>query len=272
MKWRCPQCGRPHAANDPPCGDCGHARFERAVVPAGVESDGPTFQWVCPDCGKAQPKNAPPCSRCGCMSFERRSVDYVEEAPDSGLAGSFDGLLPVAGVAIVVIVGFALLALGVVSLPGGAPPRVHDAPGQADAAAGIEFDAVEREVLARFDGVRADAGKPPVRSDETFEAVAAFSNRRTVAEAYDGGRVEGSLDAFDWSCSGPLTLYTVTPSTERGGVVGDYDSPGQLAAVVAANYRRTPQAREALLDAEGRVGVDVHAGPDGAVYVTTVLC
>ncbi|MFD1512373.1 hypothetical protein [Halomarina rubra] len=271
MKWRCPQCGRPHAANDPPCDDCGYQRLERAVVPAGVERDAPGFQWVCPDCGKSQPKNSPPCSRCGSMSFERRSLDYEEEF-DTGQPGRFDGLLPVAGVLAVVVVGFVLLGTGVVSLPGQGPPTVDDPPGFADAAGGVGFDTAEERMLAAFNEERDAAGEPSLRSDDTLTAMATFWNQRAVTDDYEDREVAGSLGEFDATCAEGPTIYSPYTSERTTGTVADYDSAEELAAALASPLRSSPEGREMLLDADGRVGIDIHAGPDGVVYVTTVVC
>ncbi|MFC7058003.1 hypothetical protein [Halovenus salina] len=69
MEWRCEWCGKPHEEDDPPCDNCGHGQFEKAVVrQTDLSEEGSqeaTIVWVCPDCGREHPKHAPPCSRCG---------------------------------------------------------------------------------------------------------------------------------------------------------------------------------------------------------------
>ncbi|MEF8830385.1 MAG: hypothetical protein V5A23_02475, partial [Halobacteriales archaeon] len=64
MKYRCEWCGKPHERNDPPCDNCGHHSFERAVVPKAPEEAPEEYVWVCPECGRVHPRNSPPCSRC----------------------------------------------------------------------------------------------------------------------------------------------------------------------------------------------------------------
>lgn len=81
MEWRCEWCGKPHGADDPPCDNCGHGRFERAVQPVGPEGEGGPTVWVCSDCGRDHPRNNPPCSRCGGMDLERREQTYEEGDP-----------------------------------------------------------------------------------------------------------------------------------------------------------------------------------------------
>ena len=78
MEWRCEWCGKPHENDDPPCDNCGHGSFERAVVPRPdlgeeVEGDDPdsTTVWVCTSCGREHTKHSPPCSRCGNATLER---------------------------------------------------------------------------------------------------------------------------------------------------------------------------------------------------------
>lgn len=76
MEWRCEWCGKPHDEDDPPCDNCGHGSFERAVVrqtdlSAGTDPDTMTV-WVCTACGREHPKHSPPCSRCNNATLERR--------------------------------------------------------------------------------------------------------------------------------------------------------------------------------------------------------
>jgi len=75
MEWRCEWCGKPHESDDPPCDNCGHGKFEKAVVrqgPSSTESQNSTTVWVCTDCGREHPKNSPPCSRCTNAKLERK--------------------------------------------------------------------------------------------------------------------------------------------------------------------------------------------------------
>ncbi len=77
MEWRCDWCGKPHEEDDPPCDNCGHGSFERAVVPrpdlaADVSNPDTTTVWVCTNCGREHPKHSPPCSRCNNAQLERQ--------------------------------------------------------------------------------------------------------------------------------------------------------------------------------------------------------
>jgi hypothetical protein len=73
MEWRCEWCGKPHEEDDPPCDNCGHGKFERAVVRQGSSSNsGSTVVWVCTDCGREHTKHSPPCSRCNNATLERQ--------------------------------------------------------------------------------------------------------------------------------------------------------------------------------------------------------
>jgi len=90
MKWRCEWCGKPHERNDPPCEECGHHSFEKAVVPAAPEREGAPTVWACTACGREHPRNNPPCSRCGNMALEQReqSVDDLTRDPAETEPGS----------------------------------------------------------------------------------------------------------------------------------------------------------------------------------------
>lgn len=76
MEWRCEWCGKPHEADDPPCDNCGHGKFEKAIVrQTAPEGDQESMTvWVCTDCGREHPKHNPPCSRCTNATLERREV------------------------------------------------------------------------------------------------------------------------------------------------------------------------------------------------------
>jgi rRNA maturation endonuclease Nob1 len=94
MEWRCEWCGKPHEEDDPPCDNCGHGSFERAVVrrtdlAEGGDPDTMTV-WVCTACGREHPKNSPPCSRCNNATLEReeKRVDESNLTERPGSAGS----------------------------------------------------------------------------------------------------------------------------------------------------------------------------------------
>lgn len=72
MEWRCANCGEPHQRNSPPCHECGHMRFERAVV---------RLEWECDECGELATTDVEPCERCGNESFTRRRDPRAEPEP-----------------------------------------------------------------------------------------------------------------------------------------------------------------------------------------------
>jgi hypothetical protein len=96
MKWRCEWCGKPHKEDDPPCDNCGHGSFERAVVRQAESVEGSVSDtmtvWVCTACGREHPKNSPPCSRCNNATLEREEKRIDEsnltDRPGTGEAGA----------------------------------------------------------------------------------------------------------------------------------------------------------------------------------------
>ena len=97
MEWRCEWCGKPHDEDDPPCDNCGHGSFERAVVrrtDLGGEDSDTTTVWVCTACGREHTKHAPPCSRCNNADLERREKRVDEsnltDRPNSGASGTIE--------------------------------------------------------------------------------------------------------------------------------------------------------------------------------------
>lgn len=94
MEWRCEWCGKPHAEDDPPCENCGHGKFEKAVVQvqSGEAAEQTSLVWKCTECGREHPKNSPPCSRCGNAKLEktRNRVDETNltDGPNSETGGT----------------------------------------------------------------------------------------------------------------------------------------------------------------------------------------
>lgn len=331
MEYRCEWCGKPHAEDDPPCDNCGHGSFERAVVPAAPEgdADGPAV-WVCTDCGREHPRNNPPCSRCNGMDFERRTqtfddgavpgVDDGEERPDADPAvGASDttvvwacsecgrghtrnnppcsrcgnmqlerreerfegtdvgggGYLDVVdrtivgGFVVALVLGVVVVggALGVVPVPG-LGPSLPDAPGEATEYRGLALADVEDEYVAELD----DRTGADLERDADLDEMATYYNRRAVRAAYGEGSTasEGEMaERFDLPgrCGEGAYFHdaTLAPSATEGSFGSAADLGTRLAdSVLDGGYEPTAPA--------GYVGVDVHVGPDGDVFVTTFTC
>ena len=209
MKWRCPQCGKPHAKNDPPCDNCGHHKFEQAVVPtASADEDHEQFVWACTECGRHHQRNNPPCSRCGNAKFEKKPLDYDEFDPGS-TASYFDlvGRLEVgAAIVIVALVTVGVLGyLGVVNVPGltpQEPPTVENVPGDADVVGDLSLADVEQQVMADLE----EGGVESVERTGTLDDLATYLNRGTVKSTYTDAEVDlrSNLQEFDVRCSGRL--------------------------------------------------------------------
>ena len=275
MKWRCPQCGKPHEKNDPPCDNCGHHKFERAVVPtASADEDHEQFVWACTECGRHHQRNNPPCSRCGNAKFEKEPLDYDEFDPGS-TASYFDlvGRLEVsAALVIVALVTVGVLGfLGVINVPGltpQGPPTVENVPGNETAVGDGSLADVETSVFGELNVDRT----PRIGRAGGLDAIATYVNQRTVKSAYtdtDGRISDDQLRQFDVSCSGRLgylPLQTREP-------VNDGDTADAVAREFTPTLEsiRTAETGEQTYRLEN-VGIDAHAGPDGRVFVTVAFC
>lgn len=275
MKWRCEWCGKPHDENDPPCDNCGHGSFERAVVQQTDLAEGggreETIVWVCPECGRAHPKHNPPCSRCGHPTLvkERQTVDDSELSA----AGYLDLLTPryalgiVAGIALAAL--FVLGLAGIVPIPGlsdGGVPTVADVPGAAETADGLSLSTVEAVYIEELNAARAEAGYDALTENERLGKIATFYNQRRVKAAYDTGSTpdrDRLRSLLSESCSGQIVQITVPPAVDRG----DYESASALGSALAAQT-----LSGGLLESQHRTGVDVHVAPDGMVYLTQYAC
>ncbi|MFB6140884.1 MAG: hypothetical protein ABEJ26_10665 [Halosimplex sp.] len=273
-KYRCAWCGKPHERNDPPCDNCGHHKFEKAVVPVAPEDPDHEREpvWVCPECGRVHQKNSPPCSRCGSATLERRipdDADYAEELSGTSYVDLLSARY-VVGFAVALLAGAVLLLaiLGVVTLPG----TGHDVPGSAAAVGGVDLRDAESAFVADLNERRANASLDAYDRRAKLDDAARLYNRGVVAQAYDGGSVpsgERVREELDGACGGDvggLTAY----SRSFDGDSAAFDSPEALAVGLVDAY--VAEAENFYETSNGLVGVDVHAAPDERVYVTVVVC
>ncbi|QLH78069.1 hypothetical protein HZS55_12495 [Halosimplex rubrum] len=272
-KWRCAWCDKPHDRNDPPCDNCGHHKFEKAVVPVAPEDPDHEREpvWVCPECGRVHQKNSPPCSRCGNPSLERRVPD--ESDYDEELAGtSYLDLLNaryVVGLAFALVAGTVLVLalLGVVTLPG-----MDSVPGSAGEYRGVDLDETETAFVAGLNDRRTEAGLGEYESDENVADAARLYNQGWVSEVAGTGSIpsgERLGRALDGTCGERVERITpLSRSFDEGEPA--LGSPDALAAALVDGY--AAETGEFAEPEENLVGVDVHAGPDGSVYATVLVC
>ncbi|MFB6142603.1 MAG: hypothetical protein ABEJ30_04590 [Halorientalis sp.] len=289
MKFRCTYCGKPQARNDPPCDNCGHSEFEKAVVPLAPEGDddaATTHVWVCPECGNDHPKNTPPCDRCGSAPLERREQTYDEDAVLAEMRGE-DGagrgvdvsyldvldarlVLGFLGVSALVAV-LGLGALGVVTIPGITPPG--PVPGNATNVDGLSLSAVESAYVSGLNDRRSEAGLSELTVTEDLAAAATYVNRERVRADYargEGPTREGVRSALGDACNGATPVARgFTVRTDLGSGETRYGTESALAGALLSAGDAAGAGAEAT---EGLVGVDVHVAPDGTVYVTRVVC
>ncbi|WP_123533499.1 hypothetical protein [Halosimplex salinum] len=274
-KWRCAWCDKPHDRNDPPCDNCGHHKFEKAVVP--VAPDDPDHQrepvWVCPECGRVHQKNSPPCSRCGNASLERRvpdDADYAEELSGTSYVDLLSARYA-AGLAVALVAGAVLVLglLGVVTLPG----MGSDVPGSAESVAGVDLAETETAFVADLNERRSVAGFEAYERHESLDDATRLYNEGRLRAVYDGGTRYGEqsvLDELDGACGEEITALRAYSLTAEDAGDGVFDSPEALATALVDDYERFDQTFYET--PRGRVGVDVHAGPDDRVFVSVLVC
>jgi len=271
MEWRCEWCGKPHEEDDPPCDNCGHGSFERAVVPvanAGESLGSEAKVWVCTSCGREHTKHTPPCSRCGHGELELQRQEVGEDELE--VPGYVDLLTPryVLGLVVVLAVAgvFALGVTGVVDIPGfgGGVPEVSDVPGDPAAAGGVPFDDAEAAYLSGLNDARESASVPALSRDDDLDAVAAFLNQKRVKEEGVSGeendRVRGVLEGACETSPEVVTANVPPDAFTSAASLGD--------ALVTA----TVQEGGADTADGARTGVDLHATPGGQVYLLQVVC
>jgi DNA-directed RNA polymerase subunit RPC12/RpoP len=279
MEWRCEWCGKPHEEDDPPCDNCGHGTFEKAVVPQTDLAEGGALEsttvWVCTECGRTHTKHSPPCSRCGNHKLVREKQRVDEE--ELTAPGYLDLVTPryLAGVAVVVVLAavFLLGVTGVVQIPGlsSGLPSVSDVPGEAEAAGDRSLSAVEDAYLTELNDRREGTGLETLDRDEQLDEVAEYTNKRIVKNRHGDGDPpdDGQIsDAISGTCDPrSVTPALVTLPAEEGVDAADSDS-ALAGALVDGRV-----AQGDLPTADQRLtGVDVHVAPDGTTYLTEFTC
>ncbi|MDF9746671.1 hypothetical protein [Natrinema salsiterrestre] len=286
MKWRCTRCGKPHAEDDPPCDECGHNAFEKAIVrvddreaqsdagsesiPSGTVETGPAFVWACTNCGREHVRNTPPCSRCGNPDLERIEQTYEGLERDLDTPTWFEvskPYLPVfAGIAVVI----ALFATGIVPpsiLPGIGPPSPPDAPGEGIEAGGLDLGDTEALIHQRLEDEREPSESRTY--DDGLAAYAEYRNRYLVASEFADEAPEGANpDAFDHQCGDTRPQEGL--AVLSGVSVGEYGDEEEFADDIVAEL--LSRYDDGIRTGFDREGVDVHVAPNGDIYVFYATC
>ena len=279
-KWRCAWCGKPHSRNDPPCDNCGHHKFEKAVVPVAPESDDYERQpiWVCPECGREHQKNSPPCSRCGNANLEKHVPSDEDYANELSGTSYLDVLEPqyVLGMVFALVAGGVLIlaVAGVITLPGTGGPSltVDGVPGNTTTVNGVDLTETERAYLASVNDGRESAGVDRLDGSENLDDVARFLNQRRVKNTY----TEESVPDIDRAgqplqeACGDNSRLLVRESRSLAGNESAFASSDTLAAILDDAFLDRDDATAEF--AVGRTGVDVHVAPEDRVFVTQVVC
>ncbi|RKD97103.1 hypothetical protein [Halopiger aswanensis] len=295
MKWRCTWCGKPHAENDPPCDECGHNVFEKAVVRADEDSsnanggagtsgapdelDGATpgtvdtgtqYVWRCPNCGRDHVRNNPPCSRCGNPDLEQTEQTYDEIDRELETPSWLELAKPYAPILVVIGLVVALFATGIVPpsvLPGIGPPSPPDAPGNGSQAGGIDLDRTAELV---HEELETDRGAADSRTyDADLAAFAEYWNRALIASDYGDANPEpADPDAFGVDCAAEDVVAVQLPQLEED--IDGYDDESDLAAEIADALRPTADSGSSGdLSAEG---LDLHVTDDGEIHGFYATC
>jgi hypothetical protein len=276
MEWRCEWCGKPHEENDPPCDECGHGKFEEAVVrvDTGTVETGTTYVWVCEECGREHPKHSPPCSRCGHMGLEKREQVFDDSELQSASYFDIGKEYIAASVALIAVV--ALVAVGVVPVPGLGGDDLSDVPGEAETADGHNLTVAERAIVTQINERRAGEGVSALRDDVELEAVAERHNKLIVAEQYGDGERETLEESYlevGYECSRePFGEPRVIRSQDGERPLADYEDEREFATAVVRALTLGDGSNDLLDGDREAVGVDVHVAPDGAVFVTVAAC
>jgi len=283
VKWRCTWCGKPHDENEPPCDNCGHNKFEQAVVRADEEpaedqsgrtvDTGPTYVWACPNCDREHVKNNPPCSRCGNPTLERVEQNYDDVDRDLETPSWIEVAKPYTPAFLLVGVVIALFATGIIPpsvLPGIGAPTPPDAPGESTEASGLDLALTEREIHEYLEAEREASNDLSRSYDDGLAVYAEYANRQSVRSDHTDDEIDGvpHPDEFGVDCGD--TLPELLPFTTESIVVDEYDSEEELAADIAEGLLDS-ESGEAVRSGHETEGIDVHV-VDGQLYVMYGFC
>lgn len=280
MEWRCTFCGKPHAEDDPPCDNCGHNKFERAVEQFDATAAPTDPIWVCTECGRKHQKNSPPCSRCGNVDLEKRQPDYdLDELEGTSYLDVLEPRYAAGYVAVAVLGGVLLLAFaGVISLPTlGGPPAPPDVPGNDTAVGDLSLDEAATEYVDAVNAGRERDGNGALDEASELVGLASYANARAVADRGESGGPDTAAYVEDYGLECEAGDVTYPPTVEQYDV-GFGDGVDPRAHDGAATYAASlldaapqPVREEASEPIHDAVGVDVHV-LDERVYVSVALC
>jgi hypothetical protein len=283
MEWRCEWCGKPHEENDPPCDNCGHGKFEKAVVrqtDLSETASEPALVWVCTECGREHPRNSPPCSRCGNLDLEKRrqEIDQSELTAPGYLDLLTPQYLAAAAVALGLVVVFVLGVTGIADIPGfggSGVPAVEDVPGNGTHAGTVSLSAVEDRFTESLDDRLRDDGQNGIERSDDLDSVARYLNQKYVRAAYGAGSPDETdiqdieipdsvrRTAGDACGNGPPSYFS--PVT--------VDGPAESADMLADQLTEEFLFRAVTTQIGGsQVGIDTHQAPNGAVLLLVVTC
>lgn len=230
--WTCPNCGRAHVKNNPPCSRCGNPELEKTEQDyADVDRDLATPSWL-------------------------------------EIAKPYAPLFVVVGIVVLL---FATGIVSPSILPGIGTPSPPDAPGEGTEAAGLDLETTEREIHNQLEAEREAAGEQSRTYDDGIAAYAEYRNRQLVVSEY-GDDDPGDTprpNEFDPDC-GERDLL-LGPLTVDGVAIDDYADESAFAADLAEELLSSRFGNEVQsgYDAEG---IDVHVAPDDSVYVMYGIC
>ncbi|ACV48076.1 conserved hypothetical protein [Halomicrobium mukohataei DSM 12286] len=273
MEWRCTWCGKPHDADDPPCDECGHHKFERAIEQLN-ESDGQDHGpvWACTECDREHQKHSPPCSRCGNAQLEKRQPQY-DELDDLGGTSFVDVLEPkyAAGYLLVaVLVGsLALGVTGLITVPFVGSP---DAPGHAESYGNLSLDSVEDAYVEELNDRRTAEDASAVSSGAALDDAAAAYNKQWVRSEYgdaDDPTPRDAVNQHDPNCNSEITFAPHATSSET---VENFDVQNESAVARGLQIFTLGDPNELLEERYDSIGVDIHVAPDERIFVTVFVC
>jgi len=257
MAGRCTECGHYHHSG-PPCDNCGAMSFTPAE---DVKA--------CAECGAIHRDESPPCNECGSMGFRKVNPDDLDDSHDQDDDGGIPS--PSTHSRRTVLYGLGIvgvLGAGYYAISSSDDYPTKEVAGKPDKAAGIRFETVETEVLGLMNDKRASQSQENLSRPENVDAFAEYWCKTRVEEGKDVAHEEFDGDFNVDSYHGFTNRFTY----DHGSRIAYYNSADQLAQEVFENLENDEEGNREMTNYEWtKVGIDLHAGPDGDVFYAVVF-
>jgi uncharacterized protein YkwD len=235
IEWMCPECGRTHPKNSPPCSRCGNMQLE---------------------------------------SVKANQFDEDETSGGLGLfdVAKFVGALAVVAVLVFAATNAGILGQTQTSIAEEPNPTVENVPGEANESSDLDLSTVEYRIYENINEARSDTLS---LEPDTARIAEYYNKLMVKRGQYPlDTSTTKVFDKFG-SCPNPnIAIYKLSYESEtEHRAIDYYDNETHLAETLTDSWLQHSEYRGRLLDEDSTdLGVDVHVAENGDTYATVTFC